>query len=398
MSDTYRSTLFEGAQVDDEPADVGKVLVVDDDELSARLMARFLRPTGHEVDWVSGPSEAQARLTQVRYDVVLTDLNMPEASGIELIRSAQAVHPGTAFVLITALPEVESAIAAVRLGVAGYLQKPIDRAALEEAVAAGVRESRAFDTDQLAHEALAKIVEEERLAHKLRLSLEEALSGLRMAYQPLLRLPTQEVVGCEALLRFSNGDLSHPGEILDAAERLDLVLELGRTVRARVAEAVRLGQIEGLVFVNLHGAELADPVLLEGRDPLTPYAASVVLEITERQSLEIDDELLETLARLRSLGYRIAIDDLGTGYSSLASMILLRPDIVKLDMSLTRAIDRDPMRQRLVDGLVSLCRDAGIEVVAEGVETEAELATIVRLGCDLAQGFLLGRPEVRHRS
>jgi len=117
------------------------------------------------------------------------------------------------------------------------------------------------------------------------------------------------------------------------------------------------------------------------------------LEITERQSLEICDETLTTLNRLRDLGFRIAIDDLGTGYS--ASVVLVRPDIVKMDMSLTRAIDQDPMRRRIVDGLVTLCHDSGIEVVAEGVETEAELAAIDLLGCDLAQGFLLGRPELR---
>jgi len=373
----------------------GRVLVVDDEAIVGRVISRILQLQGHTVDWVPDTAEARFRLRSFSYDVVLTDLNMPGGSGIDLIRSVHLAHPETSFILITGVPEVESAISAVGLGVSGYLSKPVDRAELEAAVRRGVRRSRSFGTDRIARDLLARTIAEERQAEERRCAADDAIRGLRMAYQPLFRMSDQEVIGFEALMRFPDGSFSNPGEMLAAAERLNLTHKLGRAVRGRVAEAIRLGAVQGSIFVNLHSSELLDSELFEGRGPLAQYAESVVLEITERQSLEICDETLTTLNRLRDLGFRIAIDDLGTGYSGLASVVLVRPDIVKMDMSLTRAIDQDPMRRRIVDGLVTLCHDSGIEVVAEGVETEAELAAIDRLGCDLAQGFLLGRPELR---
>jgi EAL domain-containing protein (putative c-di-GMP-specific phosphodiesterase class I) len=104
-------------------------------------------------------------------------------------------------------------------------------------------------------------------------------------------------------------------------------------------------------------------------------------------------DLTRRVSRLRSLGYRIAVDDFGAGYAALNSFASLRPDIAKLDMALVRSVDRDPYRRRLVTSVTSMCRDLGILVVAEGIETEAEKTTLVGLGCDLLQGFLIGPPQ-----
>jgi EAL domain-containing protein (putative c-di-GMP-specific phosphodiesterase class I) len=103
-------------------------------------------------------------------------------------------------------------------------------------------------------------------------------------------------------------------------------------------------------------------------------------------------QLRDRVARLRALGYRIAVDDLGSGYAGLATFALLEPDLVKLDMSLIRDVDRHPLRRRLVDAMVELCRGLEIVLVAEGIETEAERTALAEAGCDLLQGFLIGRP------
>jgi EAL domain-containing protein (putative c-di-GMP-specific phosphodiesterase class I) len=121
-------------------------------------------------------------------------------------------------------------------------------------------------------------------------------------------------------------------------------------------------------------------------------ARRVTLEITERAALEGMGDLPERLAALRRLGFRIAIDDLGAGYSGLSSFALLAPDAVKLDLSLIRGVDRDPTKQLLVKSMAQLCRDLQILVVSEGVETAVERDMLATLGCDLMQGYLFARP------
>src|SRR5690606_21718759 len=96
---------------------------------------------------------------------------------------------------------------------------------------------------------------------------------------------------------------------------------------------------------------------------------------------------------LRDRGYRLAVDDLGAGYAGLTSFAQLEPAVAKLDMSLVRGVDQHPVKQRIVAGMVQLCRDMGTEVVVEGVETEAERDTLLACGCDWMQGYLFGRPD-----
>jgi EAL domain-containing protein (putative c-di-GMP-specific phosphodiesterase class I) len=118
----------------------------------------------------------------------------------------------------------------------------------------------------------------------------------------------------------------------------------------------------------------------------------VVLEITERSSLSDVLGLRDRVAALRRAGYRIAVDDLGAGYAGLAWIAELEPDLVKLDRSFVRGIQLDPARTRLVRAMVGLCRELGIQTVAEGVEEAGERDALVGAGCDLLQGWLFGRP------
>jgi EAL domain-containing protein (putative c-di-GMP-specific phosphodiesterase class I) len=132
--------------------------------------------------------------------------------------------------------------------------------------------------------------------------------------------------------------------------------------------------------------------MLDSLAPLSRVASRVVLEITERASLERMAGVAERIRGLRELGFRIALDDLGAGYAGLTSFATLTPDVVKVDMSLVRDIDGDPLRQKLVGSIASLCKSLGILVVGEGIETEGERAAVVSAGCDLLQGYLFGKP------
>jgi EAL domain-containing protein (putative c-di-GMP-specific phosphodiesterase class I) len=118
-----------------------------------------------------------------------------------------------------------------------------------------------------------------------------------------------------------------------------------------------------------------------------------VLEITERNPLVGVPEVRERVERLRSLGFRLAVDDLGSGYSGLASFACLEPDFVKLDRGLIHGIDREPVKKKVVGSIVSVSRDLGVTVIAEGIETAAERDAAAEAGADLLQGFFFRRPE-----
>ena len=225
--------------------------------------------------------------------------------------------------------------------------------------------------------------------------LARCLDTLTMHFQPIVHAGSRARFGYEALLRTTDKALPHPGAILDAAERLERIPSLGRAVRAQVARVIGESPSErGVVFINLHLLDLFDKQLTSVFAPLTKVAQRIVLEITERTSLDGQSDIRYRVAELRELGFKIAIDDLGGGHSRMATFSPFDTDFVKLDMSLVRDINKQPMKQRLVKSITELCRDHGTQVVGEGVETEAEAQTLVELGCDLLQGYLIARPAL----
>ncbi|HEY3448361.1 MAG TPA: EAL domain-containing protein [Myxococcales bacterium] len=224
-------------------------------------------------------------------------------------------------------------------------------------------------------------------------SFDLALAKLWLNYQPIVSAQDGAVFGYEALLRTSEPTLPTPGLLLDAAERLDRTMDLGRLVRSRAPLPFSDAPAEALLFVNLHPQELLDPLLYLPESTLSSFAPRTVLEITERAAIRDLSELADRVRRLRSLGFRIAVDDLGAGYAGLTSFADLAPEFVKLDMSLVRDVDKDSLRQRIVRSMASLCREVGAQVVAEGIERAGERDAVVSLGCDYVQGYFVARPD-----
>ena len=295
-------------------------------------------------------------------------------------------------VLFTGMPTIESASLAMDHGAMRYLLKPVDLDELRSVVAAAVRRRRALSLQRSAVEALETLKAEQDDHEGLRRSFDSALDRLWMAYQPIVRLSDQRVAGYEALVRSREPALPHPGALFDAAERLSATRELGRVIR-RVTPAPYLSdQVPFRLFFNLHVRDLEDETLYDPDAPLTRMADRVVLEITERAALDEVPDAAGCVARLREMGFSIAVDDLGAGYAGLNSFAELEPDVVKLDMTLVRDVETSPTKQKVVRSITSLCADMGMEGVAEGVETPQELDALQALGCDLFQGYYFARP------
>jgi len=209
-----------------------------------------------------------------------------------------------------------------------------------------------------------------------------------VVFQPIVNVRTGAIVGAEALSRFP--DASGPERWFADAASVGLGLEL--ELAAITGALGQLHRIDENVYLSVNAspsaiqsARLAE--LLEDVD-----ARRVVIEITEHAHVEDYDALVDAIRQLRSLGARFAIDDAGAGYSSLRHVVRIRPDVIKLDTSLTRDIDTDPARRALARSLLLFADEIDATLIAEGVETLTELDALVMLGVDHIQGFLTGRP------
>lgn len=221
----------------------------------------------------------------------------------------------------------------------------------------------------------------------------EAVAACWMAYQPIVRWSDGVLVGLEALLRAPASPDRFPCELARRAQRLGGSGYLARSIRTRIAADLATLP-EGIpVFVNLEPTDLHDEGLRVGSDALSPYADRVVFELTEREGCADLAGTAARMAELRDLGFRFALDDLGAGCNGLASLADLQVEVVKLDMSLIRGVQGNRTKQRLVGFVRQLCQEAGVMCICEGVEQEAELATLLGLGCDVFQGYLVGVPS-----
>lgn len=365
------------------------MLLVDDELLFLRALSRELGEAGYRVEIRTSAREAITRIEAGGVDVVVSDISMPHMSGLELLRVIREHEPDLPVVLVTGLPALESATEAIEYGALKYLVKPVDPEALKSAVG---HAAQLYRLARMKRQALELMGVRGGAADRagLEAQFERALSSIWVALQPIVRAEDGSVFGYEALLRSSEPSMPGPAEVLDAAERLGLLSRLGRVVRERAAAPLR-GHSAAL-FVNLHPEDLLDPDLCASSSALAEIADRVVLEVTERASLENVGDLRLHVRELRELGFRIAIDDLGAGYAGLTSFALLEPDIVKLDMGLVRGVDQNPVKRKLVTSMTRLCKEMGLLVVAEGVESTSERDVLIELGCDLLQGYLFARP------
>jgi len=375
-----------------EPPALGRVLLVDDEPDVLRGFARVLKERGHHVATAARAEEAITKLSEGRFDVVISDISMPGMDGIQLLREVRRRDLTVPVVLATGKPAVKSAADAVESGAFQYLVKPIQNETLCRVVEHGVRVSRMGRVKEEAAELLGHNAALGADRAGLEVTFDRTLQTLWMAFQPIVDVKARTLYAFESLLRSNEPALPHPGAVLDAAERLGRLDALGRVVRAKSAAEFGTRSNLPLLFVNLHVRDLLDPDLLDPEAALSKLAKRVVLEITERSSLEDVRDARLRVAALREMGFRIAVDDMGAGYAGLSSFALLEPEVVKLDMSLVRDIHKNTTKRKVVRSMIELSKGMGIEVIAEGVEISEERDVLIELGCDLLQGYLFAKP------
>ena len=210
-----------------------------------------------------------------------------------------------------------------------------------------------------------------------------------VAFQPIVDVGDGSVFAYEALARCTRPGLESPVELFRQAEDEGACGPLGRLIRT-----VAFGECEDApLFVNVHPEELQARWLVQPDDPVGQHTHDVYVEVTETAAFTHFDLCMSVLSEIRRReDVKLVIDDFGAGHSNLQRVVDLEPAVVKLDLALTRGIDTHPRKQAVVRHMVNLCNDLDTRVVAEGVETKAELRCVCDLGVHLVQGYLLAKP------
>ena len=247
-----------------------------------------------------------------------------------------------------------------------------------------------------------RALERLKLESDLRRALERG--EFRLHYQPKVSMDSGEIVAMEALVRWEHPALGlmSPSQFVPVAEEIDLIVPIGRWVLKEACRQARRWQDRFWerpplkVCVNLSAKQFQHHTLVEeveavmGETGLDP--ASLDLEVTESVVMEDAPSTLAMLQELKGLGVNLAIDDFGTGYSSLSYLRRFPIDFLKLDRSITQGIDQDPKNEAILSAVVTLAHVLDERVIAEGVETEGQLACLREIGCDFAQGYYFAKP------
>jgi len=228
----------------------------------------------------------------------------------------------------------------------------------------------------------------------------EILNGARLGivYQPVVCFCSGEVLGWEALTRGPrDGPFASPEFLFGFAEEVGLLYGLEKICRRLALEGLGAMEPHQKVFLNIHPSTVRDPNFVRGETMAVVRQVglrpdNVVFEVTERHCIKDFAGFDRALEHYRSQGYLVAVDDVGSGFSSLQSIAEIRPDFIKIDMALVRGINTNMVKRALVETFASFAEKIGSFVIVEGIETEEELVAVVATGAHYGQGYFLGRP------
>jgi EAL domain-containing protein (putative c-di-GMP-specific phosphodiesterase class I)/AmiR/NasT family two-component response regulator len=384
-----------------------RVLVADDDPHVRLVLADVIRSDASlELVGIAASGTEAVALSLERFpDVVLMDVRMPNGGGVEatseLTRGAQPP-----FVLALSVYTDSGSVAAMlRAGAAGYVTKTADADEISRAIHSVVRGESVL-SGEVASEVVTQLRaglrerHEESMGRATRVErLQSVLAGggLRMVYQPIVDITDpRRAVGFEALARFSLEPAMAPDAWFEEAHKLGLGERLELHAIAVALGALNDAPPHCYVAVNagptlLTSSRLA--TMFEGRD-----IERIVLEVTEHAAIDDYKPVLNVLDSWRERGLRLAVDDAGAGYASLRHILKLKPDIIKLDISLVRNVCTDRPTLAMAKSLAAFGTEIGATILAEGVESVAELELLATIGVSRAQGYLIGRPMPPERA
>lgn len=363
-----------------------KVLVVDDEGSITKMMSMLLQSRGYAVDIASSGQEAIQKSIN-KPDLILLDLMLPDLQGFEVcrrIRQKDATRH-IPIIIISVKYLFEDKIEGLYLGADDYLTKPFDYEELFARMEAVLR--RHMFTEEDHHDQDAIILELHHIMdHEL----------ITPYYQPILYLKNFKLLGYEALSRPPQDSiLSNPEVLFQSSVRYGVYADLEAMCWKKILKRKPVFAEGQKLFLN------CNPYLIESHNFFKVknifeqagfLPQDTILEVTERSAVLNFSVFYERLRQYRSHGFGIAIDDVGSGYASLESVIETQPTVLKINTHLSTDLFHHPIKESLIKFIVSFCRENNIISVAEGIEKKEDLDRLIALGVDAGQGYLLSRP------
>jgi EAL domain-containing protein (putative c-di-GMP-specific phosphodiesterase class I)/AmiR/NasT family two-component response regulator len=404
---------------------LSKILIAEDELIVAENIARHLKQQGYQVVAIVDSGEAAiAQAIQHQPDLILMDIMLQGAIDGIAASTAISAQQSLPIIYMTAYADDETLERAKTTEPYGYLVKPFKPHDLKTSIEVALQKYRTEAAAQVRYAArlqdaeqrlnyLSCLLKHETMpSHRhglaasdlaLEADLRQALdhNAFRLVYQPRVNLASGQVIGAEALLRWRHpqrGEIS-PTEFIPIAEATGLIDPLGDWVLQTACQQLKTWQQSGLdnlsIAVNLSGYQLRQPHLSQQIQKILQQTnlepQLVELELTESTLIEDIDLAFQQLQCLKEMGVQIAMDDFGTGYSCLSHLHRLPFDTIKLDRSFIQNIDRNSKNSTIAVAIISMAQQMNLRVVAEGVETSAELDFLRAYACDQMQGFLFSK-------
>lgn len=393
----------ESAEGHDRDLSWARVLIVDDQPANVALLERLLGRMGvDQTLGVTDPRDVVEHYRAMWPDLVLLDLHMPHIDGLGILRAINDHNTDDAFVPVVVLTADATGTAkqdALGAGATDFLTKPFDHTEVVLRVRNLLRTRRLHailqhqkadlqaELDQRADFERRIAEENAKRVQQIRNVIDNG--SIHMVFQPVVHLRRGVTVGVEALARFQTTPRRPPDQWFAEAAQLGLGTDLEIAAINAALTQISFLPDDTYMALNVAPATISDPRLGAS---IKAHAERVVLELTEHEAIDRYDNLLPAINRLRDTGVRIAVDDAGSGYAGLRHILRVQPDIIKLDLALTRHVHADPARRALAAALVSFAEETGASIVAEGIELAQELETLRDLRVGYGQGFHLGRP------
>jgi EAL domain-containing protein (putative c-di-GMP-specific phosphodiesterase class I)/DNA-binding NarL/FixJ family response regulator len=385
------------------------IFVVDDRPANVALVCSILRRAGYTR--ISSFTDARVALDAAVHgspDLIVLDLHMPGLGGVQFLEHLREGRSRTDFVptlVLTADLTRDALKAALRAGANDYATKPVDqdemllrvhnllsiRFAHEEikrhnvTLSCELRERAQLDSEQAAFRS--------QQLHTMRKIIERG--GPRMVFQPIVELTTGRTLGVEALARFGTEPRRTPDQWFADAAAVGLGTELELSAVGAALRQLDALQPSWTLAINVSPTTIFAPEFEELIRDVD--LRRLAFEITEHQPIADYVALSRATGDLRARGALISVDDAGAGYASFRHILKLNPDVIKLDISLTRDVDHDPVKRALAASLERFAEDIGAAITAEGIETQAELDALRELGIFYGQGFYIAHPAPADR-
>jgi EAL domain-containing protein (putative c-di-GMP-specific phosphodiesterase class I) len=361
-----------------------KAIIVDDDADIRQIVVGLAKRAGFQVRTAGHGGELPGLLADEAPHLIVLDLRMQDGDGIEAIRTLSSAKIEADLVILSGedrrVLDASADIARERgLKLRGIFQKPFDVQALQALFGVVNQECRPFSAEELDD------------------CMETGL--LKLHFQPKLALRTRKIVGVEALLRYNGARVVSPEQLVAAAETANRMDEVTTWVFRTAVDQIARWRKKGLdlrLAVNISASDTKRDDLPELFSEICRNAAlppaHVTLELTETSVMSDQQTARETMVRLRLKGFRLSIDDVGTGYSSLVRLKQLPFSELKIDRSFAMALHQSRDNEMIVKALCHMAQDLELASVIEGLETARALEYAAACGCDEGQGYVISRP------